>query len=210
MMKYAGLAFILCNVMTGAGYAQADQGDWLVRIRAIDIQPRNQSDPIPGLGVPADAISLSDKWAPEVDFSYFLTKNIALELILTYPQEHDVFLSGARIGTAKHLPPTLTAQYHFIPDGKFRPYLGAGINYTHFSDVDLDVPGVGPLALDKDSWGAALQAGFDVEIYKDKFINFDIKKIYIDSDVKLAANGAKVSHIKLDPIVVGVGFGWRF
>lgn len=210
MLKYAGLAFIFFNALMVAGHVQADQGDWLVRIRAIDIQPRNQSDPIPGLGVPADAITLNDKWAPEVDFSYFLTKNLALELILTYPQEHDVFLSGTRIGTAKHLPPTLTVQYHFIPEGKFRPYLGAGINYTHFSDVNLNVPGVGALTLDKDSWGTALQAGFDVEIRKGKFINFDIKKIYIDSDVKLAANGAKVSHIKLDPIVVGVGFGWRF
>lgn len=210
MMKHLSLVFFFFNVLAVSGQSRADQGDWLVRIRAIDIQPRNQSDPIPGLSVPADAITLNDKWAPEVDFSYFLTKNVALELILTYPQEHDVSLSGAKIGTAKHLPPTLTAQYHFTPDGKFRPYLGAGINYTHFSDVDLNVPGVGPLALDKDSWGAVLQAGFDVEIYKDKFINFDIKKIYIDSDVKLAANGAKVSNIRLDPLVVGIGFGWKF
>lgn len=210
MMKYLGLAFVFFNVLTLMGQSQADQGDWLVRIRAIDIQPRNQSDPIPGLGVPADAITLSDKLAPEIDLSYFLKKNIALELILTYPQEHDVSLNGVKIGTAKHLPPTLTVQYHFIPDGKFRPYLGAGINYTHFSDVDLNVPGVGQLALEKDSWGGALQAGFDIEIHKNRFINFDVKKIYIGSDVKLAANGAKVSHIRLDPVVIGIGFGWRF
>lgn len=210
MMKYLGLIFVFLNVLILTEYAQADQGDWLVRIRAIDIQPRNQSDPIPALGVPADAIRLNDKWAPEVDFSYFLTRSIALELILTYPQEHDVSLNGTKIGTAKHLPPTLTVQYHFIPEGKFRPYLGAGINYTHYSDVDLNVPGVGRLDLEKNSWGAALQAGFDVEVSKNKFINFDIKKIYINSDVKLAANGAKVSHIRLDPVVIGIGFGWKF
>lgn len=210
MKKYLGLVFIFLNGLTVSGQSQADQGDWLVRVRAIDILPKNQSDPIPGLGVSANAITLNDKLAPELDFSYFLMKNIALELILTYPQEHDVSLNGAKIGTAKHLPPTLTVQYHFTPDGKFRPYLGAGINYTHFSDVDLNVPGVGRLALDKDSWGGALQAGFDVEVDKNKFINFDIKKIYIESDVKLAANGAKISHIQLDPIVIGIGFGWKF
>lgn len=210
MKKYLGLVFVILNGLTVPGQSQADQGDWLVRVRAIDILPKNQSDPIPGLGVPANAITLNNKLAPELDFSYFLMKNIALELILTYPQEHDVFLNGAKIGTAKHLPPTLTVQYHFAPDGKFRPYLGAGINYTRFSDVDLNVTGVGQLALDKDSWGAAFQAGFDVEVDKNKFINFDIKKIYIESDVKLAANGAKISHIQLDPIVIGIGFGWKF
>lgn len=210
MEKTLCLAFVFSVLTVGQSQAQADQGDWLVRIRALDIQPRNQSDPIPALGVPANAITLNDKWAPEIDLSYFLLKNIALELILTYPQRHDVSLNGTKIGTAKHLPPTLTTQYHFAPDGKFRPYLGAGINYTHFSDVNLSVPGVGQLDMGRSSWGGALQAGFDVEVGKSKFINFDVKKIYIGSDVKLAATGATVSHVRLDPIVLGVGFGWKF
>lgn len=191
-------------------HAQAEKGDWLVRARAVNIQPENKSDPIPALGVPTDAITVSDKLIPEVDVSYFVTKNIALELILTYPQKLNVSLSGTAIGSGKVLPPTLTVQYHFIPDGKFRPYLGAGVNYTRFSSVSLNVPGVGALDLDKDSWGGALQAGFDVEVDKTTFINFDIKKIYIDSDVKLSATGTKVSGIKLSPVVVGVGFGWKF
>lgn len=208
MKKTIYLAFIV-SALT-AGQAQADQGDWLVRIRALDIQPRNQSDPIQALGVAANAITLNDKWAPEIDLSYFLMKNIALELILTYPQRHDVSLNGTKIGTAKHLPPTLTLQYHFSPDGKFRPYLGAGINYTHFSDVNLNVPGVGQLDMGRSSWGGALQAGIDMQIGKNKFINFDIKKIYIGTDVKLAATGTTISHVQLDPLVLGVGFGWQF
>ena len=126
MKKYLYPAFVFGVLTIGQSQAHADQGDWLVRIRALDIQPRNQSDPIPALGVPANAITLNNKWAPEIDLSYFLLNNIALELILTYPQRHDVSLNGAKIGTAKHLPPTLTVQYHFIPDGKFRPYLGGG------------------------------------------------------------------------------------
>lgn len=210
MEKTLCLALVFSALTIGQSQAQADQGDWLVRIRALDIQPRNQSDPIPALGVPANAITLNNKWAPEIDLSYFLMKNIALELILTYPQRHDVSLNGAKIGTAKHLPPTLTVQYHFFQDGKFRPYLGAGINYTHFSDVNLSVPGVGQLDMGSSSWGGALQAGFDVAVGKNKFINFDVKKIYLDSDVKLAATGVTISHVRLDPVVAGVGFGWKF
>ncbi len=208
MKKNLYLAFVF-SVWTHSGPAQAEQGDWLVRIRAIDIRPRDQSDSIPALGVPASAIDLSNQVTPELDFSYFFLKNVALELILIVPEKHDVALSGSEIGSARELPPTLTAQYHFNPDGKFRSYLGAGVNYTRFSDVNLHVAGVGKLKLDRSSWGGALQAGFDMEVGKNKFINFDVKKIFIESDVKLAENGAKVSHIRLDPVVLGIGFGWR-
>jgi len=170
----------------------------------------NKSDAIPSLGVPSDAIEVSDKTIPEVDITYFFTKNLAAELILTVPQKHDVTLSGAKVGTFKHLPPTLTAQYHFLPDGAIRPYLGAGINYTRISSVALTVPGVGDLSLENSSFGAALQAGVDFKLAENLFLNIDIKKIWIASDVMLKATGAKVSSVTLDPIVIGVGIGYRF
>lgn len=190
--------------------AMAEKGDWLVRVRAIDIVPEHKSDAGTGVlaGIPADAITLNDKWAPEVDFSYFLTKNVALELILTVPQQHDVRLAGVgKIGTAKHLPPTLTVQYHFLPDEKYRPYVGAGINYTRFSGVNINAAGLS-FDLDNSSWGGALQAGIDIAVGPKTFVNFDVKKLWIDTDLKQA--GTTVSHLNLNPWVVGVGFGWKF
>ncbi len=133
----------------------AEEGPFLVRLRAVYISPADKSDAIPALGVPADAITVSSKTIPEVDISYFFTKSFAAELILTYPQEHDVELMGTNIGTFKHLPPTLTLQYHFIPDGAFRPYVGVGVNLTFISDVNLAVPGVGALDLESSSVGFA-------------------------------------------------------
>lgn len=208
MRKALGLA--MAAVMVTAGGAQADEGSWLVRARAVRLQMENKSDAIPSLGVPSDAIEVSDKTIPEVDITYFFTKNIAAELILTVPQKHDVTLSGAKIGTFKHLPPTLTAQYHFLPEGTFRPYVGAGINYTRISSVALNVPGVGDLSLENSSIGGALQAGVDFKIADNLFLNIDIKKIWIASDVMLKATGAKVSSVTLDPIAIGVGIGYRF
>ena len=184
------------------------EGNWLVRVRAVNLDMENKSDAIPALAVPADAIHVSNKLIPEVDISYFFTKNIAAELVLTIPQKHDVSVSGTNIGTFKHLPPTLTLQYHFLPDQKFQPYVGAGINYTRISSVSLNIPGVGALDLDSSSIGGALQAGLDVEVGKNTYLNLDVKKIYIDSDLKLG--GAKVSHLKLDPVAIGIGFGWKF
>jgi outer membrane protein len=193
----ATLTLMTANVM-------AQESPWLVRVRAVHIDTADKSDPVGGVGA-SDRIHVSNKTIPEFDVSYFFTKNIATELILTYPQKHDVSLDGANIGTLKHLPPTLTVQYHFLPDASFRPYVGAGVNYTTFSGVNL-LGGAG--SLEHDSFGLALQAGADVAIDKNWSINFDIKKVQIRSDVMIS--GAKASRVKVDPVLLGVGIGYRF
>jgi len=181
------------------------EGPWMVRLRAVGLQPANKSDA--ASGIPADAIHVSNKTIPEVDFSYFFTKNLSAELILTVPQEHDVTLNGAKIGTFKHLPPTLTAQWHFLPGQTVNPYVGAGLNLTLISDVKL---ANGTLDLDKSSVGAAVQAGVDFKVATNCYVNVDIKYVQLQSDVKVKATGAKVTTVKVDPMLYGVGVGYRF
>ena len=199
---------LLVAALVSAGGVCAQQqadGNWLVRVRAIDIVPNKSSD----AGVTAqDAVTLNNVVAPEVDISYFFTKNIAAELILTYPQKHDVNLAGTgNIGSVKHLPPTLTLQYHFLPDGEVRPYVGAGLNFTKFSSANI---AGGTMGVDSSSTGGALQAGVDIKLSGNMYLNFDIKKVWIGTDVKLLATGAKVTHLNLNPWLPGVGLGWRF
>ena len=198
-LMFAALAF--------AGVAAptlAQESPWLVRVRAVHIDPADKSDPIGGTGA-ADRLHVSDKWIPEVDISYFFTPNWAAELILTYPQKHDVTLDGARIGTFKHLPPTLTAQYHFLPGATIDPYVGAGVNYTLLSKVNLLNGGA---RLEHDSVGLALQAGADFRIDDHWSVNLDVKKLQIRSDVMIG--GARASRVKVDPLLVGLGVGYRF
>lgn len=184
------------------GWAQ--ESPWLVRVRAVHIDPADKSDPVGGTGA-SDRLHVSSKWIPEVDISYFLTPNWAAELVLTYPQKHDVMLDGQRIGSFKHLPPTLLAQYHFLPGAQFDPYVGAGINYTLISKVDI-LNGAG--RLEHDSIGAALQAGVDFRIDAKWSVNLDVKKVQIRSDVDI--NGVRASRVKIDPVLLGVGVGYRF
>lgn len=192
---------------SAAALAQSAEGPWMMRVRAVDIRPVNESsDPLGALGG-TDTVHVSDKWIPEVDFSYFFTKNISAELILTYPQKHTVKLSGTDIGSFKHLPPTLTLQYHFAPDSAFNPYVGAGVNYTAISDVHLLN---GAVKLENDSWGGALQIGFDYKIGQNSYLNFDLKKVYIESDLKLSAGGTTIGKAKLDPLLIGIGWGFKF
>lgn len=212
--KLAALAAAL--VCAGAAQAQAE-GPWMVRVRAVNLGMQHDSEAgsgalTPAL-LPADAVRVSDKTIPEVDISYFFTKNVAAELILTVPQRHDVNITSGplaeKIGSMKHLPPTLTLQYHFMPDGAFRPYVGAGVNFTKFMGVNLHSSVAGAdLALDSNSFGLALQAGFDVKVGKNVYLNFDVKKIQIRSDVLVG--GSKVSRVSVDPLAIGVGLGWRF
>lgn len=184
--------------------AQAQDGPWLVRARATQLTPADKSTPLGGAGA-SDRISVSEKTIPEVDLSYFFTPNLAAELVVTYPQKHDVLLDGAVIGSFKHLPPTLLAQYHFNAIGRFMPYVGAGINFTRISSVHL-LNGAGDL--ENHSVGLALQAGVDFKIDKNWSLNLDVKRVNIRSDVTVA--GAVVSKVKVDPTMVSVGVGYRF
>jgi outer membrane protein len=196
LLAVAGGVALSCN-------AQAADGPWLVRVRAVHLASANTDST--GLG-----LTINNKWLPEVDISYFITPQFAAELILTYPQSQTVRSGGADIGTFKHLPPTLTAQYHFADLGAFKPYVGAGVNYTRISNVSFSPAVVTALhpSLSKDSFGLALQVGADYEISKNTYLNLDVKKVQIKTNVSSA--GTKVGEFKVDPLLVGVGIGWRF
>ncbi len=190
---------IAASLLSGNAFSQSKEGPWMVRVRAVNLQSSNNDSTSLGL-------SINNKTIPEVDVSYFFSKNVAVELILTVPQEHTLTSStlGGPIGTLKHLPPTLLAQYHFPMNG-YTPYVGAGLNYTGFSDVNLTVAGAD---IERNSLGAALQIGVDIPLSGNMYLNFDLKQVYISTDVSLA--GTKIGTLKIDPLLVGVGIGWRF
>mgnify|MGYP002735293607 FL=1 len=187
----------------GLGAVQAQESPWMVRFRATNLDMVNKTTgTVATLGVNAN-----DKTIPEVDVTYFFNKNVAAELILTVPQKQTVYAGPNTLGTFKHLPPTLLAQYHFTDFNGFKPYVGAGINYTKISSVNLSYGGA--LSLDSHSWGGALQAGVDIPLDKNWSLNFDVKKIYIKSDV-YAADGSNLGTLKLNPVAASVGIGYRF
>lgn len=184
---------------------------WMVRGRALFVMPQEEANlKIGGSPVVGGKVDISNSVVPELDITYFFTKNIAAELILGVTP-HNVkgagSLAGARIGSAWLLPPTLMLQYHFTDLGAFKPYVGAGVNYTvffnekakgGFTDFDL-----------KDSFGFALQAGFDYMIDKHWGFNFDVKKIFLEPKVKVN-NGLVTGKVKIDPWLIGAGVTYRF
>jgi outer membrane protein len=196
--------------------AAQDTGNFLVRVRATRLNSANDNNgdlknTLQTLGF--DHAEINDKWIPELDLSYFFTPNIAAELILTYPQKQTLYAvdaSGAKteLGSFKHLPPTLLAQYHFTGIQGVRPYVGAGINYTNVTSSSLDtVPSLG-LNLSRNSWGLAAQVGADFPIGGGWLINVDAKYVRIGVDVTSA--GTKIGEFGVNPWLLSVGVGKRF
>ncbi len=213
MTKTPLLALAAAAALSGALPAAAqDTGNWIVRARAVHLDSANKDGTnVPGVG--ALGLSINNKWLPEVDFTYFLSPNLAAELILTVPQKQTVrsAVLNADAGTFKHLPPTLTAQYHFTNFSGFRPYVGAGVNFTRLMSVKLDAASQAlgaDVDLKRNSYGLALQAGVDVALGGGWLLNADVKKVQIGT--KVLADGASVGRFKVNPLLIGIGIGRRF
>ncbi len=203
----SAVAVLLAAMAAICGAAAAQDTGWSVRVGALDLQPANKSDGGGPLGLPANVVHVSSKVFPELDILYAFTPNIVGELVLTYPQKHEVTLAGADIGSFKELPPSLVAQYHFLPAQQFDPYVGAGLNFTWISSVHLLN---GAADLQKTSVGGILDIGCDVNLDRRWFVNADVKYVApLQSDVSVTGVG-KVTTAKLDPFLYGIGVGYRF
>jgi outer membrane protein len=177
-------------------------GDVLVRLRAISIIPNvSTSNTLSALNV-----GVNNAIVPELDLTYMIRDYLGVELILG-TSRHQLTSSLGNLGGVNVLPPTLLLQYHFNHQGRIRPYLGAGVNYTYFYNNGLNVGGQ-PISITNHSFGPALQAGVDVQVTKSLFVNADIKKIWMRTDASLG--GAALGRLDIDPVVVGLGVGIRF
>jgi outer membrane protein len=186
---------------------------WLIRVRALGILPDTDTDvSIGGTAVPTAGLDIDDRYVPELDITYFLTKNIALELVLAI-SKHDVegtgILTGTDVGDFYIIPPHLMLQYHFDIGNGIKPYIGAGVNYSlifsegnaaNFSGLKID-----------NGFGFSLQAGVDIQVKDNWYLNVDVKKTWLNVDAKTNLGATPIrADIDVDPWVVGVGLGYRF
>ena len=187
---------------------------WQVRLRAVGVAPDESAK----IGIIDGDVAISNALIPELDFTYFFTEHFAAELILG-TAKHDVqainTLAGdVNLGSVWLLPPTLTAQYHFYTSDKkvFKPYIGAGVNYTLFYNVKSgDVAGVEY----DNALGYAAQVGFDLMLDDTFFINFDAKRLFLSTDVTVDASnlapGLSIpAEVDINPWLIGVGVGMKF
>ena len=218
-VKIISVALAVAGALSTSAYADGFS-PLEVRVGAVWVNTAGGSDAIPALGLPSDKIVVQSKVIPELDISYFFTKNIAAEVVLTYPQHMNVAINAGSVGHIGYvdaLPPDFMAQYHFLPDGRFDPYVGAGLNFTWLTNVQLKT-GSSPAAAavvqslslntSKTSVGPALQLGMDYKIDKNWVANVDFKYEWMGFD--LTSGGTKVSTLHVDPTLLRVAVGYKF
>ncbi len=208
MLKLALLTGVALSGISTAAFAQEgagllDKERFMLRGRIIGVFG-NGDGVVNGTALGTD---VDNYFVPELDITYFLTNNVALELIAA-TSEHTVKAGTNTLGDTWVLPPTLTLQYHFMPDATFSPYVGAGINYTVFYSED-DAGAFTDLKVDG-GFGYAVQAGFDYWLSDNWGFNADVKYIDIDADVSVNPGSLHAYDVDIDPWVVGVGVSYRF
>jgi len=228
-MKKLQFSLLTLSIFTSLSCLAQDKGEWDIRLRGIGAIP----DASATIGVIGGNVNITSAYVPELDFTYFFAKNFSAELILGTTR-HTVNTVGSDLtaigggssanidlGKVSLLPPTLTLQYHIPTGSAFKPYIGAGINYTIFYDVNAGNT-VSSLSY-KNKFSFATQAGFDVDVSKKVFINVDVKKLFLSTDVTVnAANltpsgspalapvlAAIPAAVKINPWIIGLGVGYR-
>lgn len=207
-MKLVSTLLATSIAVLGSSQVMAyEAGDIMIKAGVINVAPKDDNVKISGVG----KVQVEDDTQLGLTATYMVTPQIGIELLAATPFKHSVELDGDRIGTTKHLPPTISAQYYPMdPSSAIQPYVGAGLNMTFFFDEAGAVKGnsLGPLG---DSFGLSVSAGVNYDI-DDKFMaNLAVWYIDIDSELE-GTNQAlgKDYDVEIDPIVVMAGVGYKF
>ena len=147
-----------------------------------------------------------------LNLTYFFTPNVAFDILAAFPFKHDIHLvvdgANPRVGETKHLPPTLSFQYHFLPESEFQPYVGIGANWTTFFSTETVGALEGATLKLDDSFGVAGQIGADILVGEDWVLNLDVRYIDIETDAELL--GSDLGAVAIDPMVYSVSLGYLF
>lgn len=203
--RFAPLALALAfGGLAAPAFAQ-QAGEWTFSVGAHQVNPKSDNG---SLAAGTLDVEVGSNVRPTITAEYFIRDNLGIEVLASLPFQHDIDIAGVgNVGSTKHLPPTVSLQYHF-GEGKVKPFVGLGVNYTLFFSEDTSGALSGnDLKLD-DSFGLAAHAGIDFKVGEKGAIRVDARWIDIDTDVEL--NGTGLGTVEIDPLVYGAAYVFQF
>ena len=217
------LAIAVCAASAGA--SAYETGDWIVRSGIVNVNPDEDSSKVAvaGADVAGTAVEVDDDTQLLLNITYMANESVGVELLAATPFEHDLTLDtgalglgDADLGSAKHLPPTLSVLWYPM-GGKsaFQPFVGLGVNYTRFFDEDLSSTAQTALGADNleldDSWGFAFRAGADYMLNDCWSLHAGVYYLDIKTEAQLdTALGQARVDVDVNPWVYTLGVGYRF
>lgn len=197
------LALALGGVAAPAFAQQA--GEWTMSFGAHQVNPKSDNGSLVNNSLD---VEVGSNVRPTVTAEYFVRDNLGIEVLASWPFEHDINIKGlGNVGSTKHLPPTVSLQYHF-GSGTVKPFVGAGVNFTTFFSEDTTGALAGSDLSLGNSFGLAAHAGLDFEVSERGSIRIDARWIDIDTDVEL--DGADIGTVNIDPLVYGAAYVVKF
>lgn len=192
--------------------ARAEQN--VFKIGAIEYTTNSKTNGIQGIGVPPGADAETGNASTLLlTYERLFTPNLGVELVIGVPPKITAKATGSvaflgEVLSARNVAPTLIVNYHFGGEGdRFRPYLGAGVNYTKFTDVQSKLA---PDVKLSDSTGLVVQAGLDYAFDKNWGLFASVARV--DTKSKLVAAGTTVLTTEIDfrPVTYSFGLSYKF
>ena len=184
-------------------------GSWTVGVGAHNVEPKSGNGTLVATPLGDLTMDVGTNVRPTITAEYFVKDNLGIEVLAALPFQHDIAVTGVgKVGSTKHLPPTVSLQYHFNDKGVVSPVLGVGLNYTTFFSEDTRGALDGTSLKLGDSWGLAAHAGLDFRVSEKAAIRVDVRWIDIDSGVRV--DGARMGTANIDPLVYGAAYVMKF
>ncbi|MFG1228649.1 OmpW/AlkL family protein [Xanthobacter wiegelii] len=220
-MSYTLLVLLYVFSLSPAAAQSYDSGmsaenfrRWLIHADVVDVLTNESAKVSVGnVPVPGGSVSMADNPTATFDVSYFLTPNFAVNVYTGYPPRAHIKGAGplASFGTlasANYGPLTVSGEYHFLGLGAFKPYLGIGVTYAIF--LNVDDAALQNVSVDN-AFGPAFKIGLDYDVSEQWTIHSYIQQIILSTDVNATVNGIPASaRVKINPTIVGIGIGYRF
>jgi outer membrane protein len=231
---------VILSVLLAVAFATPalahEAGQWILRGGVGTVMPKDDNLTLPEIAIDPLTINatvqVDDGTSLVLSATYMITENWGFDILAAWPFSHDIDLdatisdgvtteSGSvPFGEVEHLPPTFSLQYHFAPGAEFQPFVGFGLNYTTFMSEKLDAAvveaGIVDFSLD-DSFGVAVQFGADWMFSDQWLVNFDVRWINIEADLKGTIDDGvnapvtgELGTVEIDPWVFAINLGYRF
>lgn len=219
-MRHAVKVFLVLLMFVAVPMSAQDRGfDLTGYVAWVDTSSEGtfEDDPGPGDVFNGVDVSFDGTMGYGLAANVFFSDRISAEFAIVRVDSDVQFRQRAVANgntQAEMMPITAVLQFHFAPNGRFDPYIGAGAAYVLIDDVDTpdELNNIDFESLDfDDDVGLALNAGLGIRLTNNLGLTLDAKYVPLESSARaVAAVGNQEVKFDINPVILSAGLSLRF